>query len=381
MIFNYKNMIRFINLGLIISNIIFFSGCKKSSTDLNGNSALVTKGSREIGMDILDTTPSSTFSNNIALAKAAGASYMILGLGWNQIETSTPSDCTTAGTYVDPGNALTTFNSLLPASGLKLSLSILPISTNINLMPSNLASSNFDDALVVCRYQKMLNFVFSKIPNVELVSIQFGNEIDAYPSANQSSFWSQYWSFFVQAQAAAKTLRSGVKASVVSTLYGATGLSTNPLAQGGLQQIYNNADVVVVTYYPLNTNFTVKNPSVVDNEMTSIVSLYPSKPIYFNEIGYPSGLTYNGSSEALQKQFVTQVFKTWDKFSTQISKISFLRLNNVSHTSAQDTADDYGMSGNNEFIEFIETLGLRTYGGLDKPAFTQLKTETQIRGW
>ena len=365
--------------------LFFFENCAKSDSGATNPAACTTcpvaKGSRELGVDILDTNPSSTFNNNITLAKAAGATYMILGLGWNQIEATTPGDCSTAGTYVDPGNALATFNTLLPASGLKLSLSILPVSTVINLRPSNLSSTNFDDPLVICRFQKMLTYVFSMIPNVELTSIQFGNEIDSYPTANQLSFWSQYWGLFVQASTTAKTLRPGVKTSVVGTLYGATGLSTNPLAQGGLQQIYNSADVVVVTYYPLNSNFTVKNSSVVDTEIGTLVSLYPSKPIHFNEIGYPSGSTYDASTEALQKLFVTQVFKTWDKYSTQISKISFLRLNDVSLSSAQSTATTYGLAGNNQFIEYIQTLGLRTYAGADKQGYGQLKTETSSRGW
>lgn len=376
----------FVGLFSLICLILFLNCSKNGASDVINSqppntNASVAKGLREIGMDILDTNPSSSFNTNISLAKAAGSTYMILGLGWNQIEASTPNDCGSAGTYVDPGNALATFNSLLPTSGIKLSLSILPVSTNLNLMPSSLSSANFDDPLVVCRFQKMLSFVFSKIPNVELVSMQFGNEIDSYSAATQLSFWSQYWGLFTQASVTAKSLRPGLKTSIVSTMHGATGQSLNPLAQGGLQQIYNSADIVVVTYYPLNSNFTVKNPDVVDSEIGSLVTLYPSKPIYFNEIGYQSGSTYDASSEDLQKQFVTRVFKTWDKYPNQILKMSFLRLNDVSLSAAQSTANTYGLTGNNQFIEYIQTLGLRTYDGRDKQAYIQLKIEATSRGW
>lgn len=362
-----------------------FSNCTKVDSNSAGgavvDSTVVAKGTREFGIDILDTTAASDFANNIRLAKEAGASYIILGLAWNAIESSTPSDCNSAGSYTDPGNALQTFNSLLPASGLGMSLSILPTSTNINTRPSNLATTNFDDALLVCRYQKMLQFVFSKIPNLNLVSIQFGNEIDAYPTANQVSFWSQYWSFFVQVSASAKALRANVKTSMVATLYGAAGLSSNSLAKGGLQQIYNNADIVVVTYYPMNTDFTVKNPAVIESEIAELVKLYPSKPIYFNEIGFHSGSSLTGSSELMQREFVTQVFKVWDKYPSEISKISFLRLNDLTASKAQSVAGDYGMSGNASFVEYIQTLGLRTDAGADKLGFLQLKSETKSRGW
>jgi hypothetical protein len=373
-------------IALLAGSSFLFQNCGGSggSSPASGNGGsgnVVNKGTRAIGVDILDTTPASSFANNIALAQAAGASYMILGLGWNQIEAATPSDCATAGTYVDPSGALGTFNTQLPAAGLKLSLSLLPVSTNSNLMPSNLAAKAFDDSLVVCRFQKMLQFVFSKIPNLQLVSIQFGNEIDAYPTANQVSFWSQYWNFFTQVSATAKSLRPGVNTSVVSTLYGAAGLSSNALAQGGLQAIYNVADVVVVTYYPLNTDYTVKSPSVASTDIPALTSVYPAQPIYFNEIGYPSGSAYDNSSETLQQQFISTVFSTWDQHATQIPNMSFLRLNDLSPSAAQTTATGYGLGNNNPFIEYLETLGLRTYAGADKAAYTQLKTETSIRGW
>lgn len=374
---------------IFILSLVFFQNCSKSDStpaaasapnSASGNS-FVAKGSRELGIDMLALTPASDFTSNLKLAKSAGATYLILGLGWNQIEASTPADCASAGTFTDPGNALSSFNTLLPAEGMKLSLSIVPISTNLNLMPSNLKALNFDDPLVVCRFQKMLSFVFSKIPNLQLVSMQFGNEIDSYSTANQISFWAQYWSFFVQASNTAKQLRPGLKTSIVSTLYGANGHSSNVLAQGGLQQIYNSSDIVALTYYPLNDNFTIKNISEIQSDINSIVSLYPSKPIYFNEIGLPSGASYVASSDTIQKQFISQVFKVWDQYANQITKLSFLRLNDLSLSAAQATAVTYSLPGNNQFIEYIQTLGLRTYTGSDKPAFVQLKTETSNRSW
>jgi len=366
--------------------MIIFQNCTSSSPSGVGNpgnasTSVVQKGARQLGVDILDTTPTSSFNNNISLVQAAGASYMILPIGWNQIESSTPSDCTTAGTYTDPGSELETFNSLLPANNIKLSLSILPISTSINLMPSNLAALPFDNSLVICRFQKMLSFVFSKIPNIQLVSMQFGNEIDEYSAASSTSFWSQYWGFYVNVSQTAKGLSPGLKTSVIGSLYGASGQSTNSLAQGGLKQIWNSADVVVVTYYPLNTDFTVKSPTVASSDISALANLYPNNKIYFNEIGFPSGSTSENSSQALQQQFLHDIFQVWDTYSTQIPNMTFVRLNDYSLSAAQSVAANYQLSGNLIFIEYLQTLGLRTYDGVDKPAFSQLKAETSARGW
>ena len=349
---------------------LLFQNCSSSNSSgsgqSSGNDAFVVKGSRSLGVDILDTTTASDFNNNIAMAKSAGASQMILSLGWNQIEATTPTDCATTGTYTDPGGALATFNTLLPTAGLKLSLSILPITTGLDMRPTNLKSKNFDDSLLICRYQKMLTYVFSKIPNVQLTSLMVGNEIDAFSSATTSAFWTQYWGFFVQASGAAKTLRSSLPVSV---------------SKAGLQQIYNSADFVAVTYYPMKSDFTVKNPSVIAGEIDGLVQKFPSKTITFNEIGFPSGATYDASSEELQRVFVAQVFASWDKYATTITSMSFLRLNDLTLANAQSVATQYGLTGNTKFTEFIQTLGLRTNAGGDKAAFLQLKVESSKRGW
>ena len=372
---------------IFILSLVFFQNCSKSDStpaaapnSVSGNN-FVSKGSRELGIDMLALTPASDFDNNVKLAKSSGATYLILGLAWNKIEVSAPTNCETDGTYTDPDNTLTILNSVLPPKGLKLSLTIGPVSTHKNVMPDMIDKLNFDDPLVVCRFQKMLDFVFKKIPDLQLVSMQFGNEIDAFPSATEYSFWTQYWSFFVQASITAKQFRPGLKTSIVSTLYGANGHSSNPIAKGGLQQIYNSADMVSLTYYPLNSDFKIKNISDIESDIGSILKLYPNKPIYFNEIGLPSGSSYVASSESSQQQFVSQVFKIWDQYATQIPRLSFLRLNDTSFSAAQKTASDFSLPGNNQFIEYIQTLGLRTYTGSDKPAFVQLKTETSNRSW
>jgi hypothetical protein len=123
------------------------------------------------------------------------------------------------------------------------------------------------------------------------------------------------------------------------------------------------------------------NPSVVAGDIAGLVALYPNNPIYFQEVGYQSGSSYTGSSQALQAQFITAVFQAWDAHASQIPYLAFLRLNDVSHTAAVNTAAAYGLPGNNAFIEYIETLGLRDYAGNDKLAFIQLKSETHVRGW
>ena len=299
---------------------------------------------------------------------------MILSIGWNLIEPTTPQDCKTPGTYTDPYGALETFNTYLPAHNLKLSLSILPVTTTINSLPSNLQSAALDDPLVVCRFVNMLTYVLSLIPNVELVSLQLGNELDAYAGALSVNFWSQYLTLFTNGVQTVHQLRPGTKVTVTGTLYGAIGQnSLNPLAQGGLAQLWKSADIVNVTYYPIKSNFTVKSPSVVLSDIKNLVGLFPNKPIFFNEVGYPSG-SQAGSSEDQQMLFYQNVVQVWNQYKVNIPHMLFVRLNDYSPTAAQSQANNYGLQSNSAFVSYLQTLGLRTYDGASKKAFTYIKS-------
>jgi hypothetical protein len=44
-------------------------------------------------------------------------------------------------------------------------------------------------------------------------------------------------------------------------------------------------------------------------------------------------------------------------------------------------ASNYGLGANAPFVEYLRTLGARTYAGADEPAFSELKLETSRRGW
>jgi hypothetical protein len=263
------------------------------------------------------------------------------------------------------------FNTYLPANGLKLSLSILPVSTTINFLPSNLTSTPFDNSLLICRFQLMLAQVAAWTPNITFISIQVGNELDAYGSAVNASFWSQYYTFLTSVVPTVHSLFPGSKVSITGTLYGATGNSSNVIAQAGLEALWTACDMIDVTYYPLNTDYSVKSPSVVNGDIGGLVSLYTSTPIYFNEIGYPSG-TVGGGSEALQETFYQNVVLTWNQYRSNILHMAFVRLNDYSYAAAQAEAANYGLGSNANFINYLQTLGLVNYDGANKAAFTYL---------
>ena len=380
--YNYSQLKKSFILSLLslISLFLFFQNCSPiKNTDVVF--AVTPKGSREIGIDFLYTTLTSDFNNNLIKSKAAGASVLPLILGWNQIEPKTPNDCTSPGTYIDPYNSLTTFDTMLNANNIKMLLAVVPITTNLNMLPSNLNNRPLNDSLVLCRYQKMLTYVFSKISNINLYSFQVGNELDIFSTSNTAQFWSDYSTFLSNAAAAAKILRPGLKVGVIGTLYGAIGATTNAAAKSGLQQLFSISDYVAVTYYPVNSDMSVKDSSIIESELKTLTDLYPTKSIYITEFGFQSGSISTNSSEIKQQKAFAALFTSWDIHSSQISLISFLRLNDLSHLDAQNTASQYGLPGNLPFTEFIETLGLRTYDNRDKPGYLELISQARARGW
>jgi hypothetical protein len=338
------------------------------------------QGSRTLAMDFLDVTPTSDFNQNLSFAQANGVAVMHLHLAWNLIEPSTPADCATLGTYQDPyGGALGAFDALLAQQGFQLSLGVLPSTTNISLLPTGLEGKAMDDPLVICRFEQMLDFVFSKLPNTTLFNLQLGNEIESFAPATDAAFWTHYAAFlsavrqYVQAQH--PQLPIGIAASLDATL----GNSSNASAQAGIAQLNAVGDYVGVNYYPIDSTFQVKDPSVAGTDIAALVAAYPAPPIDFQEIGYPSSST-NGSTETQQCDFLHAVFQAWDAHPTQIRLMTFVRLNDLSDDAAMALASGYGETSP-AFVQYLETLGLRTYSGADKLAFTQLTTETSERGW
>ena len=134
--------------------------------------------------------------------------------------------------------------------------------------------------------------------------------------------------------------------------------------------------VVMITYYPLNGDFTFKDPSVVEPEFSYLVSMM-DKPIYVTEIGYASGDRV-GSIEQ-QKQFVINAFKAWDA-NPSIKLMSFVWMDDVPESMKEVFSTYYGFSNEN-FIEFLSTLGLRHEDKSPKDAWYALIEETRSRGW
>lgn len=320
-------------------------------------------GDRLLGIDI---TPAEDddYDKAVVLAKSAGAEVASLSVFWDDIETS-------PGVFEPDPNWLEIANLYYPAQSLKVALVISVIDTNQKRLPADLQDEAFDDPEVIARFEKLLDYIFTQIPDLDLVSLSIGNEVDIYLGSNVR-VWEQYETFYIAAIEHAHQLRPNLLVGTKGTLPGLTGD-----LRDHLESLNRQSDVILVTYYPLENDFTVKDPTVVKEDFQAITNQYPDKLIYFDELGYPSGAKCN-SSEAKQAEFVRRVFAAWDVHLDQIGLVIFTWLTDVPPDSVREMENYYGLS-DKAFLEYLGTLGLRNYSGTDKQAFTALKIEVGNR--
>jgi len=158
----------------------------------------------------------------------------------------------------------------------------------------------------------------------------------------------------------------------------------------------------------MDANGLAKPVTTVETDFQSLINSYPSKQLYFFQLGYPSGYysadyypelragtvsSQIGSSEIQQADFISAVFTAWDNHISQVGMIDFTWLHDFSEAGVTAITIDpaFGGSANPEpkFVEFLRTLGLRTNDGLnsmdasgsDKMSYTRLRQEAQSRSW
>jgi hypothetical protein len=366
-------------LTLCIVSLAFFTACSDDTPASSGNDDLVCsdtfepKGNRLLGIDFLNQTETGTFEEDLDRARRFGVEFTGLHLLWNQIETATQ-------VYSDPGDVLDGLGSFCSANDLKLALTIRPIDLTGKTVPADLSTTRFNSEEMKTRFKHLLDFVFTKIDFHLLTSLQIGNEIDGFDTGQEDpDFWSDYGSFLFEMRTYIDDQFPGLKVGFTVTLLGVT--EGTHQSSGVFEALDDVVHVVGVTYYPLNTDFTVMDPDVVGSHFDAIVSKFEGKTIYLQEVGFQTSAECS-SSERDQAQFICNIFQAWDDHLESIELVEFVRMNDVSPEMASEMAGPYGID-EVRFTEYLRTLGLRTHGaaGADKQAFSVLVEQAQLRGW
>jgi len=320
--------------------------------------------SRLLGIDI-NEIPNSDYTTSVSEVKEIGIDFTQITLFWDEIE-PIPNQ------YND--DILNLINWYYPSEKLSLVLVINPIDTGKTRVVNDLLNKELDDPQTISRFNKMIDHVYDKIPDVKLTALAIGNEIDGYLSYNKK--WKEYENFYGEVTEHIKKKERWKEVPI----------GTKAMFQGVVEKypkeigsVNKYSDVVMVTYYPLNSDFTFRDPRDVHTDMELVVKQANGKPIFFMEIGYSSGAIVNSSPDK-QKEFVIEVFNAWDKNIEHVKAINFVWMYDISEADTLYYNEYYGIS-DSKFLDYLATLGLKHNDGKPKPAWIALQEEVSKRGW
>jgi hypothetical protein len=323
-----------------------------------------TPSSQVIAMSI--NTPNSSvpftaqeLDDAVALAQGAGVRGVIATYTWSSLE-STPG-------HID----VTSIQSGLDyyhQKGLQVLLGIQVINTVKREVPSDLETVPFDDPQFISRFHTLLDAVRGALSGTERY-ISIGNEVDVYLQA-QPNEWATYTSFYEDAVSYLHTNSPSLLVGVTTTFAGYSTSSTPEV-----HALNGPSDVIILTYYPLQGDSQVLPASSPTTDIPLMLKLSGGKPVVLQEAGYPSG-TPNGSSEASQQQFVTNLFQAWHDAGSDLPFLSYFLLYDFDQPTCTALGTYYG-SADPAFLSYLCTLGLRHSDGTAKPAWDTFVTDAQ----
>lgn len=314
----------------------------------NANAALAKQpAGRFLGFSI-NETKRLDYVSSFDTAKQAGMQTTSLSLFWDEIEPK-------PGVY--KSEYLKIANAFYPGKGIKLVLTVSPIDTNNCRIPRDLRKLAFNDPLFIKRYKNMIKWVMDQLPDVELLCISTGNEVDAYLGQDAQKT-KQYADFVKQVGGYIHSIKPGIEHGTKLT-YAACGTDLGNAIKAA-------SDAVMLTYYPLTEQYDVKSQIEINDNLEKMVHFAGAKRLYILEIGCPSSKDLI-SSEKRQSKFFMQVLDFWDCHKQKIKAIELTWLNEISHQDANDLAKYYGLK-DFRFRQYLSTLGLRRENGVSKPA-------------
>jgi len=364
--------------------------------------SVVGKGVRILEIQVNEPA-SGDFSGAFNLAQSIGMQSASLSLDWNSIDIGSDNSTVPASPIYasDPAtDFLAIANACYPNSSTRLSLMLRPITTLAKMVPPGFENLAFNDPMLIDRFKRFVDHVFSKIPDIELTALAIGSEVDLYllnTSRQQAylDFYDQVSRYARNAYALLYPDKPPLNIAVEVTHKGLLAASTSAY----YQQLNAMSDAIGVSYYPLEGGL-VQDPSVVASDFADMLALYPGKNLHFFQLGYPSGYYSTAaypeyaagrvapsinSSDTLQAQFIEAVFAAWDTHATRIDLIGFTWMHDESQADVAATAANPAFGGTlnpaPDFVEFLRTLGLRVDAATVKPAWTALAAEAAARGW
>ena len=243
---------------------------------------------------------------------------------------------------------------------LPVYLNLRIIDTHKKALPDYLSSNAFSDPEVEAALYKTLAAIAAHAKGtVRWVSI--GNEADSYLLQHKEEI-DGYTRLVSHLKPKIKELFKQAEVTVNITFGSIDQLN------GALKPLYEISDFVSLTYYPLNPDFSLREPEVASQDIKVMVKKAGGKKVFLQEVGYYSEVTGGGSQEK-QAAFVQQVFDTVALYDSQVIGVSFLWMYDLDSELVRQFSDYYSVGGNSNFSSFLGSLGFVNRKGEPKLAW------------
>ncbi len=362
--YTYRTGIR---LDLAIASIFAISSCLLvACPETSSQTTQVSKGNRILAIQT-NMGEEGDFDALFNESLEAGNEAQVFPQDWKDLEPS-------PGRFDSGKNLLAMANLYYSARKIPLHITIRPIHTNQKVVPPDLLETEIDDPQTIKRFKRLLDWVATQIPAIELTSLTIGSEVDIFVWGNPQR-WEAWTNFYAAVAPHARKIFPNTLISCETTFAAFVGPD---LAH--VRTLHQHSDIIGLSYYPLNSKLEgVKPPQIVHADFQTVVNAIPQKPIIYYQIGYPSSPSL-GSSLHQQAAFITEAFRAWDTHASRIRMLNFQWMHETPDVGVDQYVKYYQHDTPN-FRAFLGSLGLQSWSGEPKPAWETLKKEAKTRGF
>lgn len=252
-----------------------------------------------------------------------------------------------------------------------LVLSIPTIDTVSKLIPADLEQLPMNDPQVIARFETLLQSILA-LAGPELRYLVIGNEVNIFLGGQPQQQWDEF-DAFIDAGAAVVNAQAPEIDVGISVTFGG-------IPDPRIDQLIADMDVAFLTYYFIGNDFGGTPADNVRTDIDAMIAVAGDKPLILKEFGYPTGEATGGTVEG-QAEFIREAFTAWDEHATSFPVLTMSRMFDGVRTDCEQTATAYGFAGDEAFIQFLCTLGIRDAQGNPKPAWDELASQLAVRGF
>jgi hypothetical protein len=317
------------------------------------------------------------YATEVSVASSLGVTLVPVTLPWSTLENAAP----VGGQSQIDTSLFADLATVYSTGSVSLLISIPLVDTASIEAPPDLqpgleaGTLALDAPGVVSRYETLLDSLFANLGAVNVRYLIVANEENTYLSGKPDAMWTALASFFGTIKSYVAGKHPGV---VVGMSVAFEGL-LDTTAEAQISTLLASSDDVFVTYYLGDNGFGSVSSTTVPADMDTMVTFAGTRPLILKECGYATGTT--GHTDTGQVAFMTDLFQAWDAHASNVPMVTISRMFDDDEADCASEAQAYGAAGNQDFIAFLCTLGVRSYADVPKPAWARLADAAARRGF